>query len=1358
MALARFGHRVTVVERRDTLGGHACSVDLPGGHSADPAFGSFTAAAYPNVAYLLNDLGVEVEELGSFKEALSYFSLDRKRYWPRLEDIPFARHVLQELERFDAWGILADENLDFVTARDYFARHSYSEEFIHYVFLGSIVFVFVGQPANYYLDYPIRQLVKYSYLPVVLAGREPVCRVKHGSASYMRRFVETLAAQGVRVLKGTGTRFLRRDPEGVTLEFAQPDRHWEERFDHVVLAASPRGSLKVLGECARDVEREILEAMPVTSDTVVLHRDARFMPADRAHWRHANMIVPDENEAVDRDRPFMLTKWTKSNRDRTTDVFATYTYNRNLQIDGGVRVTFDHVKVTPDVVRLRRRLRAVQGQGRVWFCGSWLRAFTLHEDGLVTGLEAANGILAGLQEYPIIKPHEIGAAKKKAPWGPQHTFLDVVDYQARLHSSKRALTFVDDSCNEAETLTYGELMRRARCVASALLGEWNVKPGDRVLMVYLPGVDFIVAMIGAMMAGTLPVPAYPPNPKDLSNDLRRIASIVESSGARVALTSRAYRRLARIGSVLSPTSVWHWPRGLTWQTTDDVAEASGDPAVRVARPSAGDIAFLQFTSGSTAEPRGVIISHGNLMHQLALVSKSLGLNETSVGCCWVPQYHDLGLVGCILTALYNGAALVFCSPISFLRDPTIWPEMLHRYRATATAAPDFGYRLLLSRTTPEQRARWDFSNLRVAMSAGEPVHYETLRDFTESFAPSGLAARAFCPAYGLAEHVVAVTIGGARLYHLDKSELTLRHRLRLGDHRVVGCGRIPDEVKVAIVDPRTRRRSGPDSVGEIWVSSPCKALGYYGQPELSREIFEARIEGENGDHDDITWLRTGDLGFIHHDELFITGRAKDLIILRGRNIYPVDVERAAETASASLRPGCSAVFIVDGQNGESEERLVLCGELRKAARGKAELEQVAVAVRREVMKREGIHLGTVALFDARSVPKTTSGKVRRAFCRRLWLEGRLKPRLRDDGLVAPNHQPVCDPGPALAHAATTEDVIHAAVCEVTRCDVDRDSPLADQVNLDSLEFVNLVTLLEKRLQVPLPVTILNRYPTITALGRYLRERSDVSLPDPAIVTLNDNGAAATDARLFLVHPARGGVECYVEFARRIDFPISAFRQIEDGASVEALATRYIAAMKTVQPQGPYLLGGYSFGATVARAMAVELEAQGESVAGLLLLDEIHRPPPQLTTSPRGERGALLFEIAREYLPPADLQVLDAAIATVGNTDSVRLLASIGDPEMRNSIAAQVRRYEHNVHLAANYDSPPPRAKMILLRTASSYQCAPETMSEIIVVPGDHFTMLRHPQVDAVAKASSEFLSAFAPPARVPIYPKTAVSR
>ena len=305
-----------------------------------------------------------------------------------------------------------------------------------------------------------------------------------------------------------------------------------------------------------------------------------------------------------------------------------------------------------------------------------------------------------------------------------------------------------------------------------------------------------------------------------------------------------------------------------------------------------------------------------------------------------------------------------------------------------------------------------------------------------------------------------------------------------------------------------------------------------------------------------------------------------------------------------------------------------------------------------------------------------------------------------------------------------------------------------------MEFVSLVTLIEQRLQVRLPVTILNRYPTIASLAEHLRSRSDVVLPDPAIVTLNDEGEQPGANPLFLIHPARGGVECFLELARRLEHPITAIRQTEDGESVEALATRYIAAMKTVRPRGPYLLGGYSFGATVCRAMALELERAGETVNGLLLLDEIHRSPTLLSADQWGERGAILFEIAREYLPPTDLAALETALAATlsaqGDAGLDRALSGIGDKVLRKSIAEQVRRYEHNVRLAAIYEAPPPRAKMALLRTSNAHHRAPETMAQICAVPGDHFTMLRPPHADAVAEAMHEWLAACAspPPAAV----------
>ena len=1363
MALAENGHRVTVVEKLAEIGGHACSIDIGDGHSGDPAFGSFTGGAYPNVQRLMHKLGVEYEEHGAFKDALSYYSFDRKQYWKQIEDIPHSRHIFDEVARFDPWAILEDESYDYVTAREYFEAQGFSEEFIHQYFLGSVIFVFVGHPANYYLDYPIRQLVKYSYMPVVLDSREPVCRVKLGSGYYMKRFREVLEGHGVRFLTSTETKVLERRPSGVELSFRSlsgQQKRWQESFQHLVLAIQPPGALQVLGDTAEAEEQEILSSFKITHDTAVVHRDTKCMPEHRHEWRHGNKAVPDLDEEVDRERPFIFTKWAMCNNDRKTDVFSTYAYNRDLGIDGGKRATFDHVKVTPEVVRLRKRIENRQGLGSVWYCGSWMRAFTLHEDGLVTGLKAANGILAGMKEYPIYKKYELTQAKKRIPWGETHTFPDVLAYQAQVRGHKMALTYVDDKGDEVASMTFGELYAEARKLAGHLRSSFGVEAGDRVLLIYLPGIDFVVGFVGTILAGAVPVPAYPPNPRNLSADLRKITAVVESSGARIALTTKEYRRMSRIGSVLSPTAMLKWPRQLKWRTVDDL----GEPPVAAPRVEAKreDLAFLQYTSGSTADPKGVMITHGNMMHQLAIASEALGFSPETVGVCWVPQYHDLGLVGSILNALYSGASYVFTSPVSFLKRPALWGEMLHRYKATATAAPDFGYRLLLRKTTPEQRQSWDWGSLEIAMSAGEAVDYETMNGFNDAFACTGIHPQVFSPAYGLAEHVVAVSMGGERLFHIDKSELQLRNQIRFGSHRVVGCGKPPESVAVAIVDPETRQRTSSDEVGEIWVSSPSKAAGYWRRPELTREIFEAKLDGDDLEPQDAerTWLRTGDLGFMHHGEVFVTGRSKDLIILRGRNVYPVDLEKAAERASKELRPGCSAVFGIgaaagDGHsgnghsgnghsgNGHDDEALAICVEVRNKGLSKSKKAALIPKIRKEIMNSEGIHVGTVALLEPRTIPKTTSGKVKRRECQRQWFDGALKTVHVDEQSVVKS---AVVTGPQVAVQSSVEAVLHAAVFEVTRLDVEHETPLADQVDLDSVEFLELVGIITQRLKVDLPITALTQYPSISALAGYIRGLPDVSLPDPRIVTLNpENGAEAQS--LFLVHPARGGIECFLELAKQWHNPLFAFRQVEPAPTLEALAESYIAALKSVRPEGPYLLGGYSFGATVSREMARLLEARGESVTGLVLIDEIHRSPSEILDCPQGEEIGMFLSVCAEYLPAAELDRIRASLAA-GNGSEVSLdeaLQLVADPDIQTTIAEQLETYSRNVRLLDGYEPAEDVApRTVLVRSEESFNRILDSFDRVITVPGGHSSMLYPPHVAPLSRGVQEAVEYCAP--------------
>ena len=1331
LALAENGHKVTVVEERPNVGGHACSVNVGSEAVADPAFGSFTGAAYPNLQRLLHRLDVEYEELGNFREAINFFSLDGECWYKYVEDNPVAPHIMEEAQRFDAWSILEDPSYDRVTAREYFEKQGFSEEFIHYYFLGSVIFVFVGHPAEYYLDYPIRELVRYCYLPIILAGNEPVLRVKEGSGKYMERFRAHLEEKGVTFLTSTRARVAERRTEMVRVGLMQQDKEWEEVFDELLLTMQPPGMLSILGDKVTEVEKKLLEGVVVTHDTVVMHRDERFMPPEREQWRHGNIIVPDVNEALTRDRPFMFTKALARQSDGGW-VYCTYAYNRELDVKDGKKITFDHVKVDPNLVRTRARIQQIQGQNSTWFAGSWLHAFTLHEHGLVTGLRAANGIMAGMQEFPVVEPFDLSGATKKSPWVESQTFLDVIEYQSRVHAAKTAMIFTDKNGEEEARMTYAQLLKRARRLATQLREQWGVKEGDRVLLVHPPGIDFVVAFVGTMFARAIPVPTYPPNPGDLKKDLPKISRIVEDCGTQVALTTRGLRQLLRIGSALSLSTIFKWPKGLKWHTTDNLPDG---PVADYGRPSRKEIAFLQYTSGSTAEPKGVIISHGNMMHQAEIASEALGFSHETIGCCWVPQYHDLGLVGGIINSLFNGAQYIFTSPLSFLERPALWAEMLHKYRATATAAPDFGYRLLIRKTTPEQRKQWNLSTLTVAMSAGEPVDARTMREFTDAFAPCGVQNKVFSPAFGLAEHVVAVSMGGSRMFHADKVELQLNKRIRFGAHRLVGCGRPPKSVQVRIVDPETRRVVAEDEVGEIWVHSPSKSEGYWNRPDQSRELLQARLEGEDPN---IGWLRTGDLGFIHHNEIFVTSRLKDMMILHGRNIYPMDIERAAESSNQELRPGCSAAFSVPGDEGEE---LILCAEVRDAKSTPEILDKIATQIRREVMKTEGLSVSTVGFLRPRSIPKTTSGKVRRAATRQSFLSKELDllSQTRHEGARAD----VAMLGASRrAEGSSVEELLRAAVMDVTRQQVDPRVRLDEQVHLNSVEFLELVGIMKERFAVDLPVTILTQYPTLELLSQYIEQQPDVSLPDDQVVTLrieSDSGQAP----LFLIHPARGGVECFLDLAMCLERPLVGIRQTSPAESIDEFADRYAKAIRSAQAEGPYLIGGYSFGATVCRRVASVLKKQGQKIVATLCIDEVHDMGSELIDDQYGDEIGVILVVARDYLTESEwIKLRQAARADAPEASRKEaVMRAVEDDDVRETILEQARTYQQNVRLleggSIRVDKEVPS---VLIQAESSHHNEPEAFNRVYKVSGDHFSMLQRPNVEKLAQTLDEALN------------------
>ncbi|HSN85340.1 MAG TPA: AMP-binding protein, partial [Thermoanaerobaculia bacterium] len=523
---------------------------------------------------------------------------------------------------------------------------------------------------------------------------------------------------------------------------------------------------------------------------------------------------------------------------------------------------------------------------------------------------------------------------------------------------RTAYIFLADGEEEQDRLTYSELDARARAIAATL--ERSCRPGERALLLYPPGLDFIAAFFGCLYAGVVAVPAYPPRSQ---RRLPRLLSILADAQPAVVMGPAASLRRARGWLERVPEAA-----GLPWLATDEV-----DPAPSGWEPVAveGDaVAFLQYTSGSTAAPKGVMVTQGNLLHNQILIRDACGHSERSVFVSWLPPYHDLGLIGNLLQTAFVGGSCVVMSPTAFLQRPVRWLQAVSRYGATTSGGPNFAWDLCVQKVSAEQRRQLDLSRWEIAFNGAEPVRAETLDAFASAFAESGFRSGAFYPCYGLAEATLMVSG---------------RRGGRPGEepHRV-SCGAVLGGQELAIVDPETAEPLGPGEIGEIWLAGPSVAAGYWNRPEETAEAFGARLPDGSG-----PFLRTGDLGLLEGGELFIAGRLKDLIILRGRNHYPQDIERTAELAHTALQPGSTAAFAVEV---DGEERLAVVVERRPRSRSDVgeDIESVAPAVRRAVAEEHEAQVHAVVLVPPGTVPRTSSGKVQRRACRELLLSGRLE--------------------------------------------------------------------------------------------------------------------------------------------------------------------------------------------------------------------------------------------------------------------------------------------------------------------------------------------------------------------------------
>ncbi|MDX8128142.1 amino acid adenylation domain-containing protein, partial [Methylomonas sp. OY6] len=583
-----------------------------------------------------------------------------------------------------------------------------------------------------------------------------------------------------------------------------------------------------------------------------------------------------------------------------------------------------------------------------------------------------------MEGYVLSERHDLDGSADDAPSLEGATSLtDVLQRRAACHPHRIAYTVLDYGASGQHSLTYDELNAKARQLAASL--QQVSMQGERALLLYPPGLDYIVAFFACLYAGVIAVPAYPPSN---NRHMPRLQAILDDSKAKIILTTQQVANNIRhfssaTGDLLDKHCL---------QT--DVAENSDDASSWQAPILKSiDLAFLQYTSGSTGDAKGVMISHGNLMANQQLIKRRFGHDERSTVVGWLPLYHDMGLIGNVMQPLYCGASAILMAPMAFLEKPLRWLQAISDYRAHTSGGPNFAYDLCVQKISPEELAGIDLGSWQLAFNGAEPINPLTLQRFSETFSACGFQRRAFYPCYGLAEATLLAT-GGAkqslpRIAAFDKTALEQRvvHSTddnQLNARSLVGCGAIDIDggQGLRIVDPDNATCCPNGRIGEIWLSGPSIAQGYWQNPEMSDRAFVHDAQGH-------PWLRTGDLGFIDDGELFVSGRLKDLIIIRGRNYYPHDLEYAVEAATDALSPASTVAFSVDEGDGE---KLIVLAELKRNRIRQGDFRNEFSAIRARLTEECGIQSDRILFLKPGAILKTSSGKLRRNACKALFLQ------------------------------------------------------------------------------------------------------------------------------------------------------------------------------------------------------------------------------------------------------------------------------------------------------------------------------------------------------------------------------------
>lgn len=528
------------------------------------------------------------------------------------------------------------------------------------------------------------------------------------------------------------------------------------------------------------------------------------------------------------------------------------------------------------------------------------------------------------------------------------TLVEVLRTWTQQQGDALGFTFWQD--DKQEQLTYRELDQKARAIAVHLQGmHWH---RERVLLMYPPGLELIAAIMGCFYAGVVAVPVYPPR---RNNNITRLLSIGEDAQAKGILTTVSLENSLK--QVSKNTAFEALPKVATDSIILSVGEAWQTPQL-----TADSLALLQYTSGSTGTPKGVMLSHGNLLHNLGQIYQRFGHSANTHVVSWLPPYHDMGLIGGILQPLYGGFPVTLMSPVAFLQKPLRWLQAISQTQATTSGAPNFAYEMCVRNIRLDECLDLDLSSWELAFTGAEPIRQETLERFATTFKTYGFRREAFYPCYGLAEATLFVT-------GKNKDELVFNHT----SQSLVSCGSPSDDQTIIIVNPESRQPCAAGEEGEIWLKGASVAQGYWQNPQETKATFQGALASGTGG-----FLRTGDLGYVVGGELFVTGRIKDVMIIRGRNYYPHDIEATVSQCHPALSPFWGAAFTLEV---DGEERLVVVQEVERSSWRRLDEDGIITAIRGAISREFGLQVYGICLLKPGSIPKTSSGKVQRFACR-----------------------------------------------------------------------------------------------------------------------------------------------------------------------------------------------------------------------------------------------------------------------------------------------------------------------------------------------------------------------------------------